>query len=108
MGNRCIFMRSAIAASQVSTLHRTGENTLNDIFLRKDIQNDNRDNRQNQNRHHGTPVDGSVRLLQELYRDRDGLVLVDIQHQVRQQIVVPYPTVTTVGFMIGSTTLKKV
>ena len=74
-----------------SALDRAGHDTLDDVLLAQDVEEDDRNDRQHEAAHHGAHVDGTIAALEVLDRNRDRLVLVEVQRQVRQQVVIPHP-----------------
>ena len=54
-----------------SALDCTCHDTFNDVLLAENVEDDDRDDGENQNCHHGAPVDLAVALLQVLDRDRE-------------------------------------
>ena len=73
------------------TFDRAGCDTLDDVLLAGKVEDDHRYDAQQDQRHGRAEVDRAVASLQVLDVDRDGPVLVDVQHQIGQQIVVPDP-----------------
>ena len=72
-------------------LDSTCKNSFYYIFLARNIKDNNWQNCKNKYRHHGTPVDLSMTLFQKLDCDRNGFILINIQHQTRQKVIIPYP-----------------
>ena len=75
----------------VLPFNRAGCDTLDDVLLAGKVEDDHRYDAQQNQGHRGTQIHRAVGALQILDMDRDGPVLVDVQHQVGQQVVVPDP-----------------
>ena len=72
-------------------LHRTGCHALDDVLLAEQVDDDDGQNRHHNNRHGGAQIHGAVAALQILDMNGNGTVGVGIQHQIRQQVVIPDP-----------------
>ena len=75
----------------VSSLHGACRDTLDDVFLVYQIEDDNRDDTQQDQSHCCTEIHGSVTAFQILDMNGNCPILVDVKHQIWQQIVVPDP-----------------
>ena len=75
----------------VLPFNRAGCDTLDDVLLAGKVEDDHRNDAQQNQCHGRAEVDRAVASLQILDVDRDRPVLVDIQHQIGQQIVIPDP-----------------
>ena len=74
-----------------SALDGAGNNALNDILLAGQIQHDDRDDGDHDAGHHRAHLHAAVAAAEVLDRHRNGTVFLDIQHQRRQEVVVPDP-----------------
>lgn len=77
--------------TQPSTLDSSRRNALNDVFLAYGKEDDYRDDRQDQARHHGSHIDRSIATPEILDSNGNGLEALHVEREIRQEIVVPYP-----------------
>ena len=70
---------------EASAFYRAGSHTFDDVLLAEEIEDDDRDDAHEDERHRGAEVDGAVAALEVLNMNRDRAVLVDIQHERREQ-----------------------
>ena len=61
------------------------------MFLTGQIKDDDRDNCKNQSSHNSTHINTSIASLHILDRDRNCLIFVQIQYQIRKKEVIPDP-----------------
>ncbi|MPM52772.1 hypothetical protein SDC9_99535 [bioreactor metagenome] len=83
--------RSSARCGRRSALDRSGDHATDDVALRGQVEHDDRNHRQYQHTHHGSHVHGTVSAPQILDGDRDGLVPLQVEGEVGQQVVVPQP-----------------
>ena len=75
-----------------SALHRAGGNALDDILLADQVENDDRDDGEEDHRHHRAEVHLAVAArVGQLDVHGDVAVLRKIQNEGRQEVVVPDP-----------------
>ena len=73
-------------------LHGAGDHALDDVALAQEIDNDDGQYCQDDAGHHGAHLHGAVAAPEVLDQNGDGhITLGAVQHQVGQQVVVPYP-----------------
>ena len=80
-----------VAAACRDALDRARDHAADDIPLARRIKHDDRHDGKHQHRHHRPPVHSAVAAFQVLDHDRNRLVFFQIQHQIRQQIIIPDP-----------------
>ena len=74
-----------------STLDCSCGNTLDDVLLAQQVENDDGENAEQDQRHRRAEVDGAVAALEILNVNGNGHVLRAVEHEIGQQIVVPHP-----------------
>ena len=77
--------------SILSSLYSACNNTLNNIFLAYQVNNNDRDNIDHNTCHHRSHLYMTEASAEVLYCHRNGTVFLNIQYQGRQKIVIPYP-----------------
>ena len=76
---------------RLSSFDGACHDSLDNVLLAGKIEDDDRDDRQDDQCHNRAEVNLPVAAVEILDVDRDGAVLLDVQHKVGQQIVVPDP-----------------